>query len=135
MSLWLFSTEPEDYSWRSLFKEKKVMWDGIRGPAARKWLREIKKGDSVLGYHASPEKALVCLVKAAGAAYPDPQDKDWLVIDLAPVQWLNQTVSLGEMRLNPNLQNMKFLRIPRLSVSPVTEQERTALRKLSKTRF
>jgi predicted RNA-binding protein with PUA-like domain len=135
MNTWFFSTEPDDYPWDNVFKEKRVRWDGIRGTAARRWMRDIAKGDLVLGYHSSPEKAFVCLAKAASEAYPDPKDADWLVIDLAPVKWLKRRVPLADMRAQKGLEAMKFLRMPRLSVSPVADAERKILSRLSETAF
>lgn len=132
---WFFSTEPDAYPWDNVFKKKRVRWDGIRGTAARKWMREIKTGDMVLGYHSSPEKAFVCLAKAVSEAYPDPKDADWLVIDLAPAKWLKRRVPLSELRAHGGLTAMKFLRMPRLSVSPVTAAERKILSILSQTHF
>jgi predicted RNA-binding protein with PUA-like domain len=135
MNAWFFSTEPEVYPWDNVFREKKVRWDGIRGTAARKWMRSIRAGDLVLGYHSSPEKAFVCLAEAASEAYPDPKDPDWLVIDLAPGKWVERRVPLADMRAAAGLKDMKFVRMPRLSVSPVTAAERKILAKLSRTPF
>jgi predicted RNA-binding protein with PUA-like domain len=135
MTTWFFSTEPDIYPWTVVEKEKKVRWDGIRGTAARKWLREVKKGDQILGYHSSPEKAFVCLAEAAGEAYPDPKDPDWLAIDVKWGKWLARRVPLAEMRAAKALEAMKFVRMPRLSVSPVAAGEIKALSKMSETGF
>jgi predicted RNA-binding protein with PUA-like domain len=132
---WFFSTEPDEYPWDIVFRDKRVRWDGIRGTAARKWMREIKGGDLVLGYHSSPEKAFVCLARAGGHAYPDPKDPDWLAIDMVAVKWLTRRVPLAEMRGEKGLRDMKFIRMPRLSVSPVPEAERRILSRLSQTPF
>jgi len=133
MQTWFFSTEPDSYPWDNVFKEKQVRWDGIRGTAARKWMRSIAPGDQVLGYHSSPEKAFVCVAWAASAAYPDPKDPEWLVIDLAADRWVKRRVPLADMRAAKGLAAMKFIRMPRLSVSPVTAAEKKILSKLSET--
>lgn len=135
MALWFFSTEPDVYPWSNVEKGKTVRWDGIRGTAARKWLREVRPGDLILGYHSSPGKAFVCLAKAAGEAYPDPKDPDWLALDVSWGKWLKRPVPLSEMRAAQALAAMKFVRMPRLSVSPVTEKERKTLSALSETDF
>jgi predicted RNA-binding protein with PUA-like domain len=124
---WLFSTEPASYPWSIVQKEGRVLWDGIRGTSARKWMRAIRPGDEILGYHASPEKALVCVCSADGPAVPDPQDPSWLAIPVAWGLWLERPVTLSAMRTERGLAAMKFLRMPRLSVSPVTEEERRIL--------
>ena len=132
---WFFSTEPGVYPWSNVEREGKVRWDGIRGTAARKWLREVKPGDLILGYHSSPEKAFMCLAKAASEAYPDPKDPDWLAIDVAWGKKVKRPVPLSEMRAAKALAAMKFVRMPRLSVSPVTPAALKILSKLSETDF
>lgn len=120
MSDWIFSTEPATFPWSRVESEGTVRWDGIRGPLARRWLRSVAAGDRIWGYHSSPEKALVCLARAAGKAYPDPADEKWLAIDVAFDRWLKQPVALAALRADPVLSSMDFLRIPRLSVAPLT---------------
>ena len=56
MNYWLVKSEPYEYSYDDLVKEKKTMWDGIRNYAARKHLRSMKKGDLVLFYHSRIER-------------------------------------------------------------------------------
>ena len=131
--VWFFSTEPDVYPWTNVEKGGKVRWDGIRGTAARKWMREIKPGDLILGYHSSPEKSFVCLASAATAAYPDPKDPDWLALDVSWGKWLKRRVPLADMRGHKGLEAMKFVRMPRLSVSPVSPAELKVLSKLSET--
>lgn len=133
--VWFFSTEPDVYPWSIVFKESKVRWDGIRGTAARKWMRSIEPGDLILGYHSSPEKAFVCLAEAASRAYPDPKDENWLAIDVSAKRWVKRRVALAEMRAANGLSEMSFLRMPRLSVSPVAPSEIKILSKLSETNF
>ncbi|HMU74916.1 MAG TPA: EVE domain-containing protein [Elusimicrobiota bacterium] len=119
---WIFSTEPKEYPW-SKVQEGAARWDGIRGPAARKYMREIQAGDRIWGYHASPQKALVCWAVAAAPAYPDPAAPDWLAIDLCFDRWLPRPIALAELRADARLADMPFLRIPRLSVAPVTSDQ------------
>lgn len=133
MPAWFFSTEPDVYPWSVVEKEGQVRWDGIRGTAARKWMREIKPGDLIVGYHSSPEKAMVCAARAASAAYPDPKDPDWLAIDVKWGGWLKVKVPLKDLRAHKALAAMKFVRMPRLSVSPIAPAELKALSSLSQT--
>ncbi|MBL0057664.1 MAG: EVE domain-containing protein [Elusimicrobia bacterium] len=131
MTAWIFSTEPGVYPWSRVEADGRARWDGIRGPLARRWLREIAVGDTIWGYHTSPEKTLVCLARAAAAAVPDPADEKWLAIDVSFERWLQRPVPLAEMRASPALSEMPFLRIPRLSVAPVTPLQERALKSLA----
>lgn len=130
MTAWIFSTEPESYPWSRVEREGTVRWDGIRGPLARKHLRTVKAGDPIFGYHASPERAVVCLAQIAGAAYPDPADEAWLAVDVRFDHWCATPVPLAALRADPGLSKTSFLRIPRLSVAPLSGVEEKALRRL-----
>jgi predicted RNA-binding protein with PUA-like domain len=132
VTAWIFSTEPEVFPWSRVERDKTVRWDGIRGPLARKNMRCLEVGDRVYGYHATPEKALVCEARVARAAYPDPADEKWLALDVTFVRWLPRPVPLAALRAAPELVKTDFLRIPRLSVAPLTVAEERALRVLFK---
>jgi predicted RNA-binding protein with PUA-like domain len=135
VTVWFFSTEPDEYPWTNVEEKGTVRWDGIRGFSARNRLKEAVPGDLILGYHSSPEKAFVCLARVAGAAYADPKDPAWLAIDVSWGRWLKRRVPLAEMRAEKGLAAMKFIRMPRLSVSPVTPAEQKILSRLSQTSF
>jgi predicted RNA-binding protein with PUA-like domain len=133
VTAWIFSTEPAAFPWSRVETDGIVRWDGIRGPRARNSLRVIASGERIWGYHSSPEKALVCLARAKGSAYPDPSDEKWLAIDVAFDRWLEKPIPLAALRGHPALSSMDFLRIPRLSVAPLTELQENVLTRLSTT--
>ena len=122
MARWLFKTEPSDYSFERLVAEKRATWDGVKNALALKHLGAVAAGDEVLVYHTGDEKAAVGIARAARGAYPDPKQKDGrlLVVDLEPVRALVRPVSLAEMRGNGKLAGFELLRLPRLSVMPVS---------------
>jgi predicted RNA-binding protein with PUA-like domain len=137
MAYWLFSTEPDSYPWQKVEQEKKVRWDGIRGGAAQKHMRLIQPGDLILAYHSAPEKSVVGVAEAASRSYSEPgvpdEEKDkWHVIDVAWKQWLPHPVPIAVMRKTKALSRMKFLIMPRLSISPVTPAEWKAILSLGK---
>jgi len=127
MTAWIFSTEPASYPWAVVEKEKTVLWDGIRGPLARKHLRTVQAGDRVWGYHGSPEKRLVCWANVVSPAVPDPKDPAWLAVSLTFDRWLEKPIPRSTLLETPALKSLPFLRIPRLSVSPVSEEEEKIL--------
>jgi predicted RNA-binding protein with PUA-like domain len=137
MNYWLFSTEPDSYPWQKVEAEKKVRWDGIRGGAAQKHMRLIKPGDRILAYHSAPEKSVVGIAEAASTSYSEPgvpaEEKDkWHVIDVAWDSWFTKPVPIAVMRKTRALSKMKFLIMPRLSISPVTPAEWKTLLSLGK---
>jgi predicted RNA-binding protein with PUA-like domain len=131
MSYWLVKTEPETYSWDDLVRDKKTVWDGVRNFQARKNLKSMQKGDVVLFYHTGDEKAIVGLSKVSKEAYPDPKDKDWVVVELSPEKKLKRPVALSEVKAVKKLASMALVRVARLSVQPVLEDEFDAIVGLS----
>jgi predicted RNA-binding protein with PUA-like domain len=131
MSYWLVKTEPETYSWDDLVRDKKTVWDGVRNFQARKNLKSMQKGDVVLFYHTGDEKAIIGLSKVLKEAYPDPKDKDWVVVELSPDKKLKRPVALSEVKAVKKLANMALVRVARLSVQPVKEDEFDAIVELS----
>jgi predicted RNA-binding protein with PUA-like domain len=123
MQHWLVKTEPDTYSWSTLIKEKKGVWDGVRNFQARSNMKGMKKGDLVFVYHTGDEKAIVGIAKVVAEAYPEPKDKDWVAVDLAPEKPLKRPVTLAEVKANKTLSNMVLVRASRLSVQPVKPDE------------
>jgi predicted RNA-binding protein with PUA-like domain len=123
MAYWLLKTEPETYSWDDLVKDKKATWDGVRNFKARSNLKAMKKGDVVFIYHTGDEKAVIGTAKVLKEHYPDPKDKDWVVVDLVPEKKLKKPVSLSQVKADKRLTDMVLVRAPRLSVQPVKETE------------
>jgi|SRR6185312_1789314 len=131
MNYWLVKSEPSVYSWEQLQKDKKTVWDGVRNYAARLHLRAMKKGDEVFFYHSNEGTCVVGIAKVVKEAYPDPKDKEWSAVDLAPVKAFKNPVTLAQIKNEKALKNMALVRIGRLSVSPVSKPEFDIICKLS----
>jgi predicted RNA-binding protein with PUA-like domain len=125
MAYWLVKSEPFKYSWEQFVKDKQTHWDGVRNYAARNNLRSMKKGDEVLFYHSNEGLEIVGIARVVKEAYQDPTtDEDaWVVVDLKPVKKLKQPVSLKQIKGDDRLKNMDLLRLGRLSVGSVKEDE------------
>jgi predicted RNA-binding protein with PUA-like domain len=125
MAHWLVKSEPSTYSWEQLEKDKSTTWDGVRNYAARNHLRSMKKGDQVFFYHSNEGLAIVGIAKVAKEAYQDPttEEEAWVAVDLQPYRKLKKPVELDVIKKNKKLANMALVRIGRLSVQPVTDEE------------
>jgi predicted RNA-binding protein with PUA-like domain len=122
----LFMTDPHDYHWDTLFVKGKEMWHGASSrPDALRQLKQVRRGDRVLCYHGAPERSLYALAEVTRDPYPDPHDAERknLVADLRAMERLPRQVSLAEMRANPALRKVKFLKNVRLLISPITPIE------------
>jgi predicted RNA-binding protein with PUA-like domain len=120
---WLFKTEPSAYSWAGLERDGRTVWDGVKNALALRHLALVAEGDEVLVYHTGGEKAAVGIARVVRGAYPDPKQKDakLVAVDIRPVHSLPRPVTLAEMRANRELAGFDLLRLPRLSVMPVSD--------------
>ncbi len=134
MACWLFKEEPEHYSLEHLFRDKRTVWDGVENNLALKHLRSVRKGDHVLYYHTGTEKAVVGVMEVVKGPYRDPtrDDPRFVVVDVRPVRRLDRPVSLAEIKSNPKFADFALVRISRLSVMPVTEEQWAEIDRLSK---
>jgi predicted RNA-binding protein with PUA-like domain len=130
---WLFKTEPSAYSWQQLERDGRTTWDGVKNARALKHLAAVAEGDEVLVYHTGDEKAAVGIARVARGAYPDPKAREakLVVVDLAPLRALPSPVTLAVMRTNPKLAGFDLLRLPRLSVMPVSAAYWTAILRMA----
>lgn len=122
---WLFKEEPSNYSFDELAKEKRTVWSGVKNPVAQKHLHAVKRGDRIFYYHTGNEKAIVGIARALGDAYADPKDKTGkqAVVDVGPVRKLERPVTLSAIKADPSFASFALVRISRLSVMPVTDEE------------
>ena len=134
MAHWLVKSEPEVYSWDQLVKDKKTAWTGVRNYAARINLRAMKKGDEVLYYHSNAGMDIVGVATVVKEAYQDPtiDDDRWVAVDIKAGKKLATPVSLATIKKDKRLQEMALVRLGRLSVQPVTDEEWDIIMELSK---
>lgn len=126
---WLLKSDPDHYSFADLERDGKTVWDGISNNLALKHLRNVRRGDQVMVYHTGSERAVVGLAEAVSDPYPDPQHKDpkLAVIDLKAKGKLSRPVTLDEIKKSSALRNFDLVRLPRLSVMPVSDSQWAAI--------
>jgi predicted RNA-binding protein with PUA-like domain len=122
---WLVKEEPEHYSFDQFVKDGSTVWSGVKNPLAQKHLRAMQKGDRVFYYHTGKEKAIVGTAKVAAAAYPDSKDRSGklVVVELVPDKKLKRPVTLAEIKASGRFADFPLVRMPRLSVMPVTDDQ------------
>src|SRR5437764_761176 len=122
---WLIKEEPTHYNFDDLVRDGRTAWSGVRNPLAQKHLRSMHKGDRIFYYHTGDVKAVVGIVKAASEPYPDPADPAGKLysIDVAPVKKLAAPVTLAAVKADKAFASFPLVRIARLSVMPVTDDE------------
>lgn len=126
---WLLKTEPGTFSWADLVRDGRAVWDGVRNPAALGHLRAMRPGDQALVYHTGGEKAVVGVCRVVSEPYPDPKagDPRLVAVDIEPVRSLGSPVSLARIKADARFAGFALVRLPRLSVMPVTPAQWTAI--------
>lgn len=125
MAYWLVKSELSVYSWDQLQKDKQTVWSGVRNYAARLHLRAMKKGDEVFFYHSNEGTEIVGIAKVVKEHYQDPttEDEKWSAVDIRAHRKLKRPVTLDQIKKDRRLAAMALVRIGRLSVQPVSEDE------------
>ena len=122
---WLLKTEPDCYSFKDLQREGKTVWDGVTNNLALRNIRNIKKGDQLLIYHTGNEKTVAGLAEAISPPYPDPKANNpkLVVVDVKPKKQAANSVTLSDIKQVADLASSDLVRLPRLSVVPLTEKQ------------
>src|SRR5260370_1495697 len=124
MAYWLLKTEPETFSWDHQVKRgpKGEPWTGVRNFTARRYLKEMKKGDHALFYHTGDEKQVVGIAEVIRESYKDPTDAEgmFLAVDVKAVEPLPEPVTLASIKAEARLKDMALVKYSRLSVPPRT---------------
>lgn len=130
---WLLKSDPDEYGFDHLLKDGSAVWDGVTNNLALQNIRKMRKGDVVLIYHSGDEKALVGIATVTSNPYPDPKagNEKIVVIDLKPKKRVKRTVTLSEIKALPEFSEFQLVKLPRLSVMPVSQDEYKRLGELA----
>jgi predicted RNA-binding protein with PUA-like domain len=139
MATFLLKTEPGEYSFADLERDKQTTWTGITNPAALKALREARKGDEAFIYHTGDEKAIVGLAQILTDSYPDPKkpgltgagETKFPVIDLKASKRAKMHVTLEAVKADKRFANLALVKQSRLSAMIVPPEMAAALKKLA----
>lgn len=125
MKHWLVKSDPGDYGFPELQRDRRTTWDGITSAWALQFLGQMKRGDQAVIYHTGKEKAVVGTAEVARGAYPDPAvgDEKLLVVDLKAQAAFARPVTLKEIKADADFGDFLLIRNSRLSVMPVTAKQ------------
>ena len=135
MALWLFKEEPTNFSYADLERDGSAVWSGVTNALARQHLRKVAVGDRVFFYHTGKEKAVVGEMRVVVGPKPDPSSDDAkaVVVEVEPVRALTHPVPLSLIKGDADLAGWDLVRLPRLSVVPVTEEQWRRIEELSRS--
>jgi predicted RNA-binding protein with PUA-like domain len=135
MAYWLLKTEPGTFSWDDQVKRgaKGEPWSGVRNFAARKHLKEMKKGEKFFFYHTGDEKQIVGIGEVIRDAFPDPtagKGEPWVAVTTGAVAPMPKPVTLAAIKADARFKDMALVKYGRLSVQPVGAVEWKAICKM-----
>jgi predicted RNA-binding protein with PUA-like domain len=114
---YLLKTEPSEYSFAELQRDKTTVWDGVSNPVALKHLREMKPGDRLVIYETGDHKSAIGTASVVSADATDPRNP---AVKIKVGKPLPRPVSLGEIKANKLFADSPLVRQGRLSVVPLT---------------
>jgi predicted RNA-binding protein with PUA-like domain len=121
---YLLKTEPSEYCFEQLERERQTVWDGVTNPQAVKNLREMSPGDRLIVYHTGCER------RVAGTAHVvsvDASDLKHPLVVIAAGAAVKHPVTLADIKQSALFTEAALLRQPRLSVVPLSEAQYRAL--------
>lgn len=125
MAYWILKTEPTTYSFADLQREGRTVWDGVANNTALIHIRSMQPGDEAIIYHSGDVRSAVGLARIASAPYADPKldDPKRVVVDVEVVRPLIRPVTLAAIKADPGFAQLGLVRLPRLSVVPVSVEQ------------
>jgi predicted RNA-binding protein with PUA-like domain len=119
-SSYLLKTEPSEYSFEDLQKDKSTIWDGVHNPVALRNLGEMKPGDRLVIYETADRKSAV---GTASVVAVDVSNAKNPAVTIKAEKPLPRPVPLAEIKANPLFATSPLVRQGRLSVVPLSNEQ------------
>jgi len=119
----LLKTEPTEYSFADLVKDKETVWDGVSNPVAVRHLREMDPGAKLVIYETGDRKSAVGTATVVSVNAADPKNPKVKVKAARTVK----PVTLAEIKANKLFADSPLVRMGRLSVVPLSAAQYRAL--------
>ena len=120
---YLLKTEPSEYSFADLVKDKETIWDGVSNPVAVRHLREMEPGAKLVIYETGDTKSAVGTATAVSVSASDPKNPKVKVKAGKALK----PVTLAEIKANKLFADSPLVRMGRLSVVPLSAAQYKAL--------
>lgn len=117
---YLLKTEPSEYSFADLVREKETIWDGVSNPAAVRNLRGMNPGDRLVIYETGDVKSAVGTASVVSVQGKDPKEPQ---VKIKAAQPLARAVPLSEIKAAKLFADSPLVRQGRLSVVPLSEAQ------------
>lgn len=135
----LLKTEPSDYSFDDLLRDKLCTWDGVANPQARIVLRGARVNDEAIIYHTGDEKCIVGLARVVAEPSEDPNEPGTTpeglpkapVLKLKPLRAAKVRVTLAQIKGDARFASFALVKQARLSAMVVPPALDKALRTMA----
>lgn len=117
---YLLKTEPSEYSFADLSRDKETVWDGVSNPVALKNLRGMAQGDKLVVYETGSMKSAVGTASVVSVQAGDGKEPR---VKIKAAQPLPRAVPLAELKAQKLFAESPLVRQGRLSVVPLTEEQ------------
>jgi len=117
---YLLKTEPSEYSFANLMKDRETTWDGVSNPTAVKNLREMEPGARLIIYETGDTRSAVGTAAVVSVNAKDPKKP---VVKIKAGKSLAKAVPLEEIKKEKIFKDSLLVRIGRLSVVPLTAEQ------------
>lgn len=114
---YLLKTEPSEYSFADLQRDRETVWDGVSNPVALKHLRAMESGDGLVIYETGSTKSAV---GTATVVSVDTSDAKNPRVKIKAGKPLARPVPLAEIKADKLFAESPLVRQGRLSVVPLT---------------
>ncbi|HYU22979.1 MAG TPA: EVE domain-containing protein [Candidatus Dormibacteraeota bacterium] len=121
---YLLKTEPSEYSFADLQRDRVTVWDGVSNPTAVKNLREMTPGTRLIIYETGDRKSAV---GTATVVSVDASDSKNPAVKIKAERVLAKPISLAQIKSNKLFSDSPLVRIGRLSVVPLTKTQYKSL--------
>jgi predicted RNA-binding protein with PUA-like domain len=119
-SRYLLKTEPSEYSFADLQRDKETIWDGVHNPVALRNLSQMAPGTRLIIYETGEHKSAVGAATVLSVDVSNPKNP---AVKLKAGKLLAKTISLAQIKSNKLFADSPLVRQGRLSVVPLTEAQ------------
>jgi predicted RNA-binding protein with PUA-like domain len=114
---YLLKTEPSEYSFADLQRDKTTIWDGVSNPVALRNIRAMKAGERLVIYETGDHKSAVGTASVVSVGSVDPKNPE---LKIKAGKAITKPVTLAEVKANELFADSPLVRQGRLSVVPLT---------------
>jgi len=117
---YLLKTEPSEYSFADLQRDKVTVWDGVHNPVALRNLSQMTPGTRLIIYETGDQKSAVGTATVLSVDVSNPKNP---AVKLKAGKLLANPISLAQIKSNKLFADSPLVRQGRLSVVPLTDAQ------------